>query len=237
MKEENHKIAATVHIFKLVANDVASIFPYFLAFYLVSLFVSLFFTAWRGYFSWPAFTASVVALALISLWSDKAKTFWNNVTDISRRGGSRGFEVIGRGATVVGKGTFLLKRFLAIIFYAVVVPAKEKILFWKRNLGKSDYYKLAAMLIILAFSLFRGIYVLDFFVLIFGLISVLFGIDMRISAGCALVLLAACPILLAFNGNVFAETTAVYAYYFLVIAVFTGITDYMRENHSFLKAG
>jgi hypothetical protein len=237
MKEENHKIAVTVHIFKLVANDVASIFPYFLAFYLVSLFVSLFFTAWRGYFSWPAFTASVVALALITLGSDKAKTFWNGVTEISKRGGNTGFEIVGCGATIVGRGNFLLKKFLAIAFCAVVIPAREKIFFWKKNLGKFGYLKLAAILVILTFSLFRDIYVLDFFVLLFGLVSVFFGLDMRISAGCALVLLAACPILLIFNGNILAEVVAVYAYYFLVIAVFTGITDYMRENHGFLKAG
>jgi hypothetical protein len=220
-----------------VADDVASVFPYFLAFYLISLVVSIFFTAWRSYFDWPAFHASVVALALISLGSDKVKNFRNEVAEISRRGGSKGFEVARRGATVIGRGTFLLKKFSAIVYSAAMVPAKEKILFWKSNLGRSGYYKLAAIFVILIFSLFQGIYVLDFFVLLFGLVSVLFGLDIRISAACALVLLALCPILLAFNGNAFAETAAVYAYYFLAIAVFTGVGDCTREHPDSLRAG
>ena len=143
--------------------------------------------------------------------------------EISRTGGSKSFEVVGRGATIVG-------RILSIIIYAVAIPAWERILFWRKNLRKTDYFKLAVIFIVLIFSLFQGIYVLDFFVLLFGLVSVLFGLDMRISAGCALVLLAACPILLAFHGNVFAGGAAIYAYYFLVTAVFTGIGDQIRET-------
>ena len=92
---------------------------------------------------------------------------------------------------------------------------------------------IAAMALILGFSLFQGVYVVDFFVLLFGLISVLFGLDMRISAGCALALLVLCPFLLAFNQNGFAETAAVYAYYFLVIAVFTAVGDQTREGKEF----
>jgi hypothetical protein len=237
MEEKNHKIATTVHIFKLVADDVASIFPYFLAFYLISLLLSMFFTAWQSYFYWPAFHASVIVLALISLSSEKAKTFWNGVMDISRRGMGGSFEVVGRGATIIGRGGLLLRDFLAIIFYAVVVPVWKKILFWNRNLGKSGYLKLAITLLILIFSLFKGILVLDFFVLFIGLVSVLFGLDMRISAGFAFVLLMACPILLVFDGSVFAETTAIYAYYFLIIAVLTGVGGYLKGKTGFLRAG
>ena len=259
MKEEDYKTIKTVNVFKLVANDVAAIFPYFLVFYLISLMVSIFFSTWRGYFYWPAFHASVIALALISLGSGQVRTFWNGVMDASQQRRSAGFGAVGRGAMIVRRGAVLLKKngfevasrgvmkigrgilflgkFLAVIFCAMAVPAWKKILFWKMNLGKAGYYKLAAILVVLAFSLFQGMYVLDFFVLLFGLVSVLFGLDMRISGGCALVLLAACPILLAFNQNVLAEAVAVYAYYFLVIAVFTGIGDHMRENNGFLKVG
>jgi hypothetical protein len=229
-------ITKIIRIFRLVANDVASVFPYFLAFYLISLFVSIFFPVWRGYFSWPAFHLSVVALALISLGSEKVRIFLREVMDISQRGGSRGFKIAGRGVIIAGRGALLFRRFLAIAHYAVIVPVKEKILFWKKNLGRSGYYKLAAILLVLAFSLFQGIYVIDFFVLLFGLLSVLFVLDMRISAGCALVLLAACPILLAFNQNGVAEAAAVYAYYFLVIAVFTGIGDHIKVMHRPVKA-
>jgi hypothetical protein len=255
MEEETHQLTGTVYILKLVANDVAAIFPYFLAFYLISLFISIFSSVWSGYFYWPALHMSVVTLALISLGSGQVRNFWNSVAEISRRGGSKGFEVVGRGATIVGKGankgfklidrgatiigkgTFLLKKFLVVMFCAVVIPAWEKVLFWKRNLGRFGYYKLAVILIVLGFSLFQGIYVLDFFVLLFGLLSVLFGLDIRISAGCGIVCLALCPILLAFNQNTLADAVAVYTYYFLVIAVFTGIGDQIRENKVSLSAG
>jgi hypothetical protein len=208
------KDTKTVRVLKLVADDVAAFFPYFFAFWLISLCVSIFFSAWRGYFNWPAFHASVLVFALISLWSDTVQNFWKGVKNISKKGGERGFEVFAR----------------AVILGAALVPIWKKILSWQKGLGRFDYYKIAAMVLILGFSLFQGIYAVDFFVLLFGLVSVLFGLDMRISAGCALALLALCPFLLAFNQNGFAEIAAVYAYYFLVIAVFTGVGDHMRDG-------
>jgi hypothetical protein len=60
---------------------------------------------------------------------------------------------------------------------------------------------------------------------------------MRISAGCALVLLVLCPFLLVFNQNGFAETAAVYAYYFLVIAVLTAVGDHLREGKKVMHRG
>lgn len=208
------KDSKTVRVLKLVANDVAAFFPYFFGFWLVSLCVSIFFPAWRAYFNWPAFDLCVLFLALISLWSDPVQNFWRGVKDVSKKGGEKGFEVFAR----------------AVILGAALVPIWKKILSWQKGLRRSDYYKIAATVLILGFSLFQGIYVVDFFVLLFGLISVLFGLDMRISAGCALALLVLCPLLLVFNQNGFAETAAVYAYYFLVIAVFTAIGDHIREG-------
>ena len=128
--------------------------------------------------------------------------------------GERGFEVAGKGAI-----------------------AWKKILAWQKGLKRSDYYKIAAMALVLVFSLFQGIYVVDFFVLFFGLISVLFGLDMRISAGCALALLVLCPFFLVFNQNGFAEIAAVYAYYFLVIAVLTAVGDHLREGKKVMHRG
>ena len=203
-----------VRILKLVADDVAAFFPYFFGFYIISLGVSIFFPAWRGYFNWPFFHLSVLFLALISLWSDTVQNFWKGVRDISGKEGENGFEVFAR----------------AVILGAALTPIWKKILSWQKGLGKSDYYKIAVMVLILGFSLFQGVFAVDFFVLLFGLISVLFGLDMRISAACALILLVLCPFLLVFNQNSFAETTAVYAYYFLVIAVFTAVGDHLREG-------
>jgi hypothetical protein len=196
----------------LVADDVAAIFPYFFAFWLISLLVSAFFPAWRDYFNWPAFHASVIFFALISIGSYKVQNFLEGAKDISKKGREKSFEAVSR----------------AILLGAVLVPVWKKILLWKRQLGISGYIKLAVILLVLIFSLFEGIYAVDFFVLLFGLISVLFGLDMRISAGFALALLVLCPFLLVFNQNVFAETAAVYAYYFLVITVSTAIGDNWR---------
>ena len=208
------KDSKTVRVLKLVANDVAAFFPYFFGFWLISLCVSIFFPAWRDYFNWPMFHASVLVFALISVWSDTVQNFWKGVRDVSQKGGEKGFEVFAR----------------AVILGAALVPIWKKFVFWQKSLGRSDYYKIAAIVIVLVFSLFQGIFVVDFFVLLFGLISVLFALDMRISAACALVLLVLCPFLLVFNQSAFAETAAVYAYYFLVIAVFTAIGDHIKEG-------
>jgi len=215
MKEEPPKTSKTVRVLKLVADDVAATFPYFFGFYVISLGVSAFFPAWRDYFNWPAFHLSALALALISLWSDTVQNFWKGTRDFSKAGEDTGFEVASRGVAIVGKAIFLLKK---------------KILSWQKSAGMSDYVKLAVTVFVLGFSLFQGIYAIDFFVLLFGLISVLWGLEMRISAGLALILLVLCPILVAFSASGFAETAAIYAYYFLVIAVLTAIGDHLREG-------
>ena len=237
-----------------MGDDAAAVFPYLLVFYLVSIFVSIFSSVWRGFFYWPGFNAGVVLFALLSLgsrqvepfWvglmgSENIKEIWNEARDISR--GKR-YEA----GTITGKGTLFFQKILgialyvaaipkilAIVFYAAVTSAWKKVLVWKRNLGISGYFKLAAILLILAIFPFQSNDIYSFFILLFGLISVLFGLDMRISAGFAIVFLVATPIFLAFNRGFLAETMAIYAFYFLVIAVFTGIGDFVREKSVFLR--
>jgi hypothetical protein len=223
MEEKTSKTVKLVRIFKLVANDSAAVFPYLFVFYLICIFVSIFSAVWRGFFYWPAFHAGVVLFALLSLGSDKMNVLWREIAEISKRGREKGDAVAGRGSLTLRK---LLESTVAIVF----IPLWKRAVFWKGKMGMFDYIKLAAMLLLLTFSLFRGIYVLDFFVLLFALISVLFGLDSRISAGCALALLVLTPLLLVFNNNVFAEAAAVYAYYFLVIAVITQIGEYFRTD-------
>ena len=226
MEEKNSKTVKLVRIFKLVANDSAAVFPYLFAFYLICIFVSIFSTVWRSFFYWPAFHAGVVLFALLSLGSGKINVLQRKIAEVSKRG-----SVIEKSRTIIINGTLFFGKSLAIMLYATVVPVWKKVLLWKRSLGISGYLKLAAMLLLLTFSRFRGIYVLDFFVLLFALVSVLFGLDSRISAGCALALLVLTPLLLVFNKNAFAETAAVYAYYFLVIAVITQIREYLGKAH------
>lgn len=233
--EKNNRPSKIILILKLVANDIAATFPYFFAFYVVSLLVSIFSPAWRGYFYWPAFNLSVLFFALISLGSETVKSFWKEVRAISSGEVGQGFEIDDHKAMIVGRGVLFFRKFLAIMVYAVIIPSKEKIISWKGNLRKADYIKLGIIAAVLIFSLFQGIYVVDFFVLLFGLVSVLFVLDMRIAAGCALVFLAACPLLLVFDQSAFAEAAAVYAYYFLIIAVLTGIGDHIKEGRTSLK--
>ncbi|MFA5047593.1 MAG: hypothetical protein WC516_00965 [Patescibacteria group bacterium] len=59
------------NVFRLAADNVAAIFTYFLAFYLVCLILSWFFVAWQNYFYWPAFHFVLVILFIISLFSKR----------------------------------------------------------------------------------------------------------------------------------------------------------------------
>ena len=223
MQEKTGKTTKLIRIFKLVADDSATFFPYLFAFYLICLFVSIFSAVWRSFFYWPAFNAGVVLFALLSLGSGNASALWREITEISKRGREK-------GGAVAGRGNRTLRKIFTTILVVVFIPAWKKVLFRKKNFGIVDYLKLAAMLILLAFSIFQGIYIYDFFVLLFALVSVFYGLDMRISAALALALLVIAPLLLAFNQNVFAEQAAVYAYYFLVIAVMTQIGEYFRTD-------
>jgi hypothetical protein len=223
MPEKNSKTAKLVRIFKLVADDSATFFPYLFGFYLISLFVSIFSAVWRGFFYWPALHAGVGLFALLSLGSDKVYIFWKEITGVSKRGG-------GKYGSAGDRGSLFFRKILSTVLVVVVIPLWKKVVFWKKTMGISDYLKLLVILIILVFSLFRNIGVLEFFILFFGLVSVLFELDSRISAGCDLGLLILTPFLLVFNENTFAETAAVYAYYFLVIAVITQIREYFHSN-------
>ncbi len=86
------------------------------------------------------------------------------------------------------------------------------------------------IVVVLIFALFQRIEVIDFFVLSYALISILFVMESRIAVGIALACLICCPFLLIQKNGVLAETTAVYAYYFLVITVLTQIREHRRES-------
>lgn len=58
-------------VLKYFLNDVAGLFPYFLAFYIVSFILSLFFESWSQFLNWKAFHISMVVLVIISLFSDR----------------------------------------------------------------------------------------------------------------------------------------------------------------------
>ena len=57
-----------------------------------------------------------------------------------------------------------------------------------------------------------------------------YGWENRIIAVCALISLASCPFLLSFKKDAWAETMAIYAYYFLVMTVVLQIVEYKRDS-------
>lgn len=185
-----------LRIFRLVADDSAAIFPYLFAFYIFSVLLSLFFPVWRSFFYWPALHAGIALFAVLSLGSGRMNVWGGEIVETFQKKGAKA------GTSIV---------------LAVLVPIRA---LW-RKVSAADYAKLAVITAVLAFSLFEGIDMLSFLILLFGLVSFLFKLDMRIAAGCGLIFLVVTPVLLAFNEGGFAEEAAVYAYYFLVIAVVT----------------
>lgn len=62
-----------INVARLVADDIAGIFPYLFVSYLVCLALARWQPAWRDMLYWPAFHVSVLALGLISVLSDRAR--------------------------------------------------------------------------------------------------------------------------------------------------------------------
>ena len=112
---------------------------------------------------------------------------------------------------------FLLSRLLA----EIVQLGKET--------TKKDYLKAGLMGAVLIFSLYEGIKIIEFIILVYALFSILFGLESKIAASVALAFLAVCPVLLIFKKEALAETAAIYAYYFLVITVITQIRNYIKS--------
>lgn len=68
------------------------------------------------------------------------------------------------------------------------------------------------------------------FILIYFGVSILWNLSSRIPAVFALLFLASCPVLLILKKDALAETFAVYAYYFLVIAVVNEILALRKKD-------
>jgi hypothetical protein len=103
--------------------------------------------------------------------------------------------------------------------YVILIKGKLQ------QISSRDWLRIISIAIIMIWAWSRGLGLVDSVVLLYALVSVLFILDSRLAAGAALVLLAACPFLLLGHRDAWAETTAVYAYYFLVITVVTMIRE------------
>ena len=200
-------------IFELVLEQIADIYLYFLEFYVVCLILSYFFERWKLFFNWPAFHLSVIFLGILSLISKQGREFI-----LSQK-----------------KPLFELIKFPKSIFTIIKSIAKNLVFLTAsklKRLKKRDYLKFVSILLILIYSLSKGINPINFFILAYALVSILFVIESRIAAGIALLFLTSCPILLIFKKEAMAETIAIYAYYFLVITVITQIREYWQEERA-----
>lgn len=186
-------------------------YPYFLGFYLLSLFVAIFSATWRGFFYWPAFHASIFFFTILFVLTFKFDLKFTFRPRLSL------------GAVRLVKDSSLQ---MAEIIGAYLIFLKHQL----TRLSRRDRAKIAAIIAISVFALLKDIGVVDFFVLAYALVSFLFVLDSRYAAGSALVLLAFCPVFIVFKQSDLAEIAAIYAYYFLVITVLTQIRELMREK-------
>ena len=200
-------------IFELVLEQIADIYLYFLEFYVVCLILSYFFERWKLFFNWPAFHLSVIFLGILSLISKQGREFI-----LSQK-----------------EPLFELIKFPKSIFTIIKSIAKNLVFLTAsklKRLKKRDYLKFVSILLILIYSLSKGINPINFFILAYALVSILFVIESRIAAGIALLFLTSCPILLIFKKEAMAETIAIYAYYFLVITIITQIRECWQEERA-----
>lgn len=210
-------------------GKIREFYPYFLGFYLLSLFVAIFSRTWHSFFYWPAFHGAIIIFTVLFLLTIKFNFHLNLKFKLNLKLGER--SVSWRMITV---RTFRFLVYLAGRFFQIAWRlAKAVLLFVFKKIAELPLkvkLKISVIIAILAFALFKSIGVLDFLVLAYALISVLFVIESRLAAGAALILLASCPLFLILKKDTFAETAAVYAYYFLMITVLTQIRELKNEK-------
>lgn len=218
------------NIIKLVLDNIAVFFPYIFLFYIFSLALSFIFPSFEAFFYWPAFHWCILIFGLLTL------------VNYLIQGGISGAKhaVInfkkytqGRGWLRMGK---ILKTIVVILFNTLTVLLRKLTREFKK-VKKKDWIKIAIVSIVLIFALYEKVGIIESIILGYGLISFLFVVDSRIAAGMALLCLVFCPIFLIFKKEVLAETIAVYAYYFLIIAVVGQVIEYVGGVKRWLKRG
>ena len=212
-KKTNQKI---FKISNLVLQQITEVFPYILGFYVICLILSYFFERWKLFFNWPVFHSSVIILGVLSLLSKKGKRFLFFL--IQRR--------LIREKFINFVTKFKLFKLSEIKPRNLVIFVFARI----RKLSEISYIKIGFIIIILAYSLYKGLNLIDFLVFSYALVSIAFILESRIAAVIALLFLISCPVLLILKKAPFAEAMAVYAYYFLIITVATQLREYCRKE-------
>jgi len=149
------KIARAGTVFRLVADDVAAIFPYFFGFYVLSLILSRFFPDLLSrIIFWPAFHVSVVVLGLTASVSWWNPVDYKNFLSESVNFFSAVFRSFGRA--------------YAYIFKRVVHQLRS----WR----PPDYAKATIAAAILLLGYLAGANLVGYAILGFGILAVIYGL-------------------------------------------------------------
>lgn len=190
-----------------IKDRIRGFYPYFLGFYLLSLAVSIFSRIWSAFFYWPGFHLAITYFTLLFVLTFKIKFKLD-----------RQLRITGLVKQSVADAWLEFRRYLGLVCARLA-----------RVTGRT-WLKLILLVAGLVMAILHGIEVVDFLTLAYALVSILFILDSHWSAGLALVLLAACPVLLMFKSEILAENIAVFAYYFLVITVLTQLRELKKEG-------
>jgi len=194
-----------------IKERIREFYPYFLGFYFLSLLIAVFSKTWRGFFYWPAFHIVIIFFSLLFVLTLK----FDRIFD-------RDFRIIGLAKN-------FLRRF-GVQFRRYFIFVRSRLL----RLSRRTWLKILLIAAIMIFAMLKGVGAIDFFVLLYAMASFIFILDSRWSAAVALLLLASCPVLLILKKDPWAESAAIYAYYFLVITVLTQIREFRQKMEKHL---
>ena len=197
-------------VWEYFSGEIKNIFPYFIAFYLVSLLLARFSAVYQSFFYWPAFNGSAILLVLIYFISLSAN--WRPKIKFKKFS----FKFVD------------FKLFLKNVksgYKKITISLREYLIaHWPHN-PIWFFARVIIIVVVLGLALKQSITLPDFLMLSYALVAVLFALDSRYAAGAALICLVACPILLVAKKDGSAESFAVYAYYFLVVAIIGAILE------------
>jgi MFS family permease len=177
-------------------NIVAGFFPYFLAGYFAIFILSVFFIPLKNFFFWPLVYIAIVFLALLSYISPRGKKFMRKLS-LSAFYSQKNKEKI-----IELQFKAFKKQYLHVVSFLL-----------------ANRVKIAVISLILIMVVIKGMAILEFVIMVYSVIVLFFSVKYPISFIIFVILLFFCRFLLLFKINAGAELMAVYACYFLIIAV------------------
>jgi hypothetical protein len=200
---------------------IREFYPYFLGFYFLSLVIALFSKTWRLFFYWSAMHGSIIFFTLLFFAAIDFKKFRQQATLDSKLEKQK--------LNLFFKFKILFSALADSFNNLIIKQGTAFFLFLKNKIGKVTlitWIKVAFIAAVLILALCLDIGVLEFIILGYGLISVIFILESRWPAIAAVIFLGLCPIFLILKKDGLAEVTSIYAYYFLIIVVLTQIRDW-----------